>query len=414
MKIGILTFHKAYNYGAFLQCYSLQKQLAVDFPDLKVEVIDFASKNMVGSYHPSRMESIFGIQGAPNKPSIILIAKRITSEIVHWKNKRFIAAQNMKRRVNFRDIGNYLPLSTDSLVSDSPEEFKAFIEKQKYDCLIVGSDAIWNDNQTSWPNLYLLHDITCDNKLSYAASTYGMDYSGFDKNRFSYVREALADFKFIGVRDAVTEAYVKSCNGKVEDRVYHTCDPSIFLDLNDLPVDHKALKEKLIQKGIDFSRPIIGLMCDNWLAQKVRNELGEEYQYVSIYVYTETADVFLDELEPFEWAIVFSFFNATFTHYFHGTLFSIKNGTPTFAIEKRTKYNSRYKTKIQDVLTRLQLIETNYYKYESMRPSEWKQIANIIKNVDKAYIEDEYQRKLAQEIESYKAFKRKLGEILNE
>ena len=65
-------------------------------------------------------------------------------------------------------------------------------------------------------------------------------------------------------------------------------------------------------------------------------------------------------------------------------------------------------------MTRLQLIETNYYKYESMRPSEWKQIANIIKNVDKAYIEDEYQRKLAQEIESYKAFKRKLGEILNE
>lgn len=412
MKIGILTFHKAYNYGAFLQCYSLQKQLAVDFPDFNVEVIDFASKNMVGSYHLSRIEMIFGIKGAQNKPSIILIAKRIASEIVHWKNKQFIINQNIKRRANFQNISNYLPLSKGSLVSDSPEEFKSFIESQKYDCLIVGSDAIWNDNQTSWPNLYLLHDISCDNKLSYAASTYGMDYSGFDQNHSSYVRDALAGFKFIGVRDAVTETYVKSRNGEVKDRVYHTCDPSIFLDLNNLPVDHKALKAKLIQKGIDFSRPIIGLMCDNWLAQKVRNELGEDYQYVSIYVYTETADVFLDELEPFEWAIVFSFFNATFTHYFHGTLFSIKNGTPTFAIEKRTKYNSRYKTKIQDVLTRLQLIETNYYKYEDMRPFEWNQIVNMIKNADKDFIEYEYQRRLAQETESYQFFKTKLGEIL--
>ena len=412
MKIGVLTFHKAYNYGAFLQCYSLQKQLAVDFPDFNVEVIDFASKNMMNNYHLSKFESIFGIKGAPNKPSIILVAKRIASEIVYWKNKQFIINQNRKRRINFQNVSIYLPLSKDSLVSDSPEKFKYFIESQKYDCIIVGSDAIWNDNQTSWPNLYLLHDISCDNKLSYAASTYGMDYSGFNQNHSSYVRDALEDFEFIGVRDTVTEAYVKSCNGGVKDRVYHTCDPSIFLDLSSLPVDYKALKEKLIQKGVNFSKPIIGLMCDNWLAQKVRKELGEDYQYVSLYIYTDTADVFLDELEPFEWAIVFSLFNATFTHYFHGTLFSIKNGTLTFAIEKSNKYNSKYKTKIQDVLTRLQLIETNYYKYEDMGFSEWNQIANMIKNADKELIKYEYQKRLTQEAESYLVFKTKLGEIL--
>ena len=412
MKIGILTFHKAYNYGAFLQCYSLQKQLSIDFQNFNVEVIDFASKNMVDSYQLSKMESIFGIKGAPNKPSIILIAKRIVSEIVHWKNKQFIINQNNKRRINFQNIGNYLPLSKGSLVSDNPEEFKSFIENQKYDCLIVGSDAIWNDNQTSWPNLYLLHDISCDNKLSYAASTYGMDYSNFDQNRFSYVREALAGFKFIGVRDMVTETYVKSCNSKVRNRVYHTCDPSIFLDLNDIPVDYKILKSKLIQKGVDFSRPIIGLMCDNWLAQRVRKELGNGYQYVSIYVYTETADVFVDELEPFEWAIVFSFFNATFTHYFHGTLFSIKNGTQTFAIEKSNKYNTKYKTKIQDILIRLQLIKTNYYKYEDMGHFEWEKIKNMIKNSDKDVIKYEYQRRLSEEAESYQVFKMKLGELL--
>ena len=412
MKIGILTFHKAYNYGAFLQCFSLQKKISADFPDSEVEVVDFTSKNMMKSYNLTLIESIFGIKGAPNKPSIKLIAKRIASEIVARKHKKSINNQNRKRSDNFQNVVNYLPLSKDSLVSDNPEEFKAFIESQKYDCLIVGSDAIWNDNQTSWPNLYLLHDISCDNKFSYAASTYGMDYSGFDLNHFTYVREALADFKFIGVRDVATDVFVNKFNCEVKDRVYHTCDPSIFLDLSNLPVNHMALKEKLIQNGIDFNKPIIGLMCDNWLAQKVRAELGEKYQYVSVYVFAAAADVFLDELNPFEWAVVFSYFNATFTHYFHGTLFSIKNGTLTFAIEKHTKYNSMYKTKIQDVLTRLQLIETNYYMFEEMVPSDWKYIANKISKIDKDYIGVEYKRALAQESKSYQVFKIKLCEIL--
>lgn len=63
-------------------------------------------------------------------------------------------------------------------------------------------------------------------------------------------------------------------------------------------------------------------------------------------------------------------------------------------------------------MTRLQLIETNYYKYEDMGFSEWNQIANMIKNADKELIKYEYQKRLTQEAESYLVFKTKLGEIL--
>ena len=44
MKLGILTFHKSINYGAFMQCYALSQRLQRDFPQIEVEVID---------YHPS-------------------------------------------------------------------------------------------------------------------------------------------------------------------------------------------------------------------------------------------------------------------------------------------------------------------------------------------------------------------------
>ena len=39
MKVGILTFHRAHNFGAMLQCYALQEYLTKK--GLNVEVIDY-------------------------------------------------------------------------------------------------------------------------------------------------------------------------------------------------------------------------------------------------------------------------------------------------------------------------------------------------------------------------------------
>lgn len=37
MKIGILTFHKAYNYGACLQAYALQKAVEAYGCDVEID-----------------------------------------------------------------------------------------------------------------------------------------------------------------------------------------------------------------------------------------------------------------------------------------------------------------------------------------------------------------------------------------
>ena len=41
MRIGILTFHKPVNYGAFLQAFSLSERLKKEFPEAQVEVVDY-------------------------------------------------------------------------------------------------------------------------------------------------------------------------------------------------------------------------------------------------------------------------------------------------------------------------------------------------------------------------------------
>ena len=410
MKIGIITFHRAYNYGAFMQCYSLADKLARTIPEAKVEVIDYASKNMLHSYHLTGREKIFGIEGSPNPPSCALIIKRIVRYVLEAGKRAKNEKQNEQRQINFDSSVSSFPLSQNALVSDSPKKFEQLISNQ-YDILVVGSDAIWNDTQTSIPNLYYLHDIRNCRKYSYAASTYGMDYANKTQEELLYIKEALRDFEYIGVRDSASEAYVNFvCQQPA--MVHHTCDPSVFLDLESLPIDMYKLKEKLIRHGVRFDKPIIGMMCGEWLAKYVRKYFGKQFQLVSVYTYTESADVFLDDLTPFEWARVFAFFDATVTHYFHGTLFSIKNGTLTYPVERASLYSAKYETKIQDVMKRLHLYEEFYHIKSHMTDIIWKDMAEFALNHDHQEIRTRLADAITQESKSactfFEALKKEL------
>lgn len=413
MKIGILTFHKARNYGAFMQCYSLSKTLMEVFPEHEIEVIDYASCNLIHDYEKNIWERIFGSKMDASKPSCMLVIKRIGKTLLNIKGLKEEANIRKQKKQNFDDVQKYLPLTNESLITDNKENFKAFVEKLKYDVVVVGSDAIWNDNQTTWPNLYLLHDIKGVIKMSYAASTYGMDFSQMSEKHKDYVKEALEDFRFVGVRDNVSSEYVDICTNHKTNAI-HTCDPSVFLDLNNLPVNLEQVKTKLANRGIDFNKPIIGLMCEEWLAKKVRKNIGEDYQYISVYYKTGYEDVFLDDLNPFEWALVFALFEATFTHFFHGTMFSIKNGTLTFAIERGSAYKRKYETKIKDVLTRLNLIDECYYEDDLMKVEHWNNIRKRLFTNDKDHTKSKYLSQLKLESKSKDIFIQELEGIINE
>ena len=49
-KIGIITYHRATNYGAVLQAYSLVNRLKKDFPNDTIEIIDYSTSNRSKSH----------------------------------------------------------------------------------------------------------------------------------------------------------------------------------------------------------------------------------------------------------------------------------------------------------------------------------------------------------------------------
>lgn len=394
MKIGILTFHRSYNYGAFMQCYSLLNRLKRDFPQVELEVADYTSQRVLDYYAKNNGQLGNGLK--------TLIVQR---------DNAFGACQQQ------------LPLSSPKLVSDDINAASEYLN-ERYDAVIVGSDAVWNWNTRGFPNVYFLKDYHGE-KFSYAASAHGLSFQDATPEQRDYLEESFSDFRYIGVRDCTTEQMVHSV--LPDAAVYHNCDPTVLLDMDSVPCDMEQLRQKLTRQGVDFSKPLIGLMAGESIGAAVKRHYGNSVQLIALYAPNRYADVFLNDLTPFEWARVFSFFRLTLTHFFHGTLLSLKNGTPVIPIETVNSFSARNVTKIQDLMTRLDLLQWREVIDHRNRGLLWRAANRLLSCSDSALWKRVIQRadelmqsdmrqmlagKLQTEAEAYRSFAAALSDNL--
>lgn len=121
MKIGILTFHRAHNYGAVLQCYALQETLKR--MGHEVQVIDYLQPWIEDFYN------IFGWNMIRrNSQSVSSLFKYLKGALKKW----ILAPGKARDFRNFRD--RFLDLSLPC----------AGMMPQDYDCYIIGSDQLWS------------------------------------------------------------------------------------------------------------------------------------------------------------------------------------------------------------------------------------------------------------------------------
>lgn len=363
MRIGILTFHQSVNNGAVMQAYSLSRKIKELYPSCEVEIVDYRMKKVQEGYSYT-LRSYLGQAS---------LSKQIRKCLYLVRHPLFLR-RNQWRTAVFRGCMAKLPLSPRCIQSDTPDEVFAYVN-ERYDILIVGSDAIWNYLSRGYGNAYLPdRSVTCL-KMSYAASCYGMDFLKRPDHEREGIRNALDDFAFVGVRDDATEELVRWSGSHAVP--VHTCDPTAFLDVNDLPIDEAVLRKKLEKRGFDFSKPTIGMMGSSRMLKMIRRMYGRQYQIAALYEYTKGADVNLYDLEPYEWAYVFRYFKVTFTTYFHGTLLSLRNGTPVICVALATEFAKVHTPKTLDVLTRLGFADW-YFKtdYQSQNIHEMKRKAD--------------------------------------
>jgi hypothetical protein len=329
-KIGILTFHRSINYGAFMQSYSLAQQLIKRYGN-NVEIIDFEKASKHNAYHA--------------KQNILQI-------LVYGSGSK-------KMRSRFQDDLKILPLSDKSLITDNYDEVFKFIEG-RYDVVIVGSDAVWAFNKgLGLKNPYWLfgNKLQCE-KFSYAASAYSLDQSSLTEEDKSYIGNCLKSFTYIGVRDQETENLVKMCYPDAE--LYRNCDPTVLLPVPDA-VQADEIKKRL---GLDPRKRLITIMMARYepIIYDIIRRLGRKnYQFVYFYLrmktwerFTPYSPRFLYNLSPFEWYTLYRGAFMNLTTFFHGTLVALRSNVPTITFDT-TSLGVGYITKIQQIMDDLSL-----------------------------------------------------------
>lgn len=397
MKIGILTFHRSINDGAVMQCYSLCQRLMHDFPDAKIEVVDYHMPKVQAHYDISVKKYLLsgGFTCLFKNAALLLLQPSLIR-------------QKRSRNNAFEHCVSNLPLSREKIINNETEKLFTYIN-ENYDIIIAGSDAIWNYNMRGFPNPYFLSDSIQIPKLSYAASCYGMMYEKISNERKKKIAKILDSYSFLGVRDEESAKFVKTMGCSA--RTVHTCDPTVFLNINEIPVNMEALKEKMKRRGFNFSKPAIGVMSGNKMCRMVRRMYGKKYQIVALQTPSIYADVNLHDLTPYEWSRVFTFFKLTITTFFHGTLVSLRNGVPAIAIALETEYSKEHVTKVQDFLRRINMEDCYFHTdFKKNGVQEIRKKADLLlnTNMEKAIIE-----RMDKEARSAEAFIQQIERLKN-
>lgn len=344
MKIGILTYHRSVNYGAYLQAMALCSRLNME-DDIEAEIIDFRMKCDDHHYKYN-----FGTRN-PNK-------------ILH----RLILNHTFTKSVKL------LPRSEKYILSDDYNKLSDIYYK-KYDMIIAGSDEIWRtDTFRGFPNPYWLPgDLGCK-KVTYATSAAKCSFVDLPAEKQEVLRSLLADFDYIGVRDAKTYSELKKLH-YVDDKLYMCCDPSFVYDFKASP---EKGKEILVKKcGINAKWKTVLFMGHNEkLVQKLKEKYDGKINIVSLYVYNKGITN-TPWLSPLEWVDVISAADFMVTEFFHGACFSIINSTPFFAVE--TRISSNEMSKLYNLLEPFNMLERYTLQYSEDT------LDQILQSIDKAF-----------------------------
>lgn len=291
-KIGILTYHACFNYGACLQAYALQTVVKKIYTDCKIidyQTQDFININSPFSRHPKHIKELI---------------KNVT---------RFpYYAQLEKRKDFFNDfIQNTLPVTDRCSTDDDVKKIS-----EQFDCIICGSDQTWNlDPSIRYETpLYYLNFPKKQRRITYATS-FGSWVNQF-YTRKDELLPWIKEFDSLSMREESGVKLLREMGLTCE----WVLDPTLLLSANDYDV---IAREKLIED------PYVLLF--SWDGAKEAVELAKivakKMNYKVYYIVPPPRAMFSGikrklDVGPREFLSLVKYASFIVTNSFHGTVFS--------------------------------------------------------------------------------------------
>lgn len=311
MKVGLITYHSAYNFGSVLQAYATQEYLKNKMGNC--EIINYRTKEQ------RRVYSIFvwnhGIVGWLKS-----LVKNIL-KIPYYKKKK-VRQENYERLIE-----EWFNLSEACV---EPEDVYAMWDK--YDIIVSGSDQIWNKmsnelSNVSWDYMmpYLLHGYK-GKKVSYASSIGNMS----DEDLLKIVPE-VEQFSFVSMREKETaEKMKKLCKVNIQSVV----DPTFLLTKEEW-IKRFGLR-KTDEKYILYYA--LNGMKDIKKARKTIEEYARRHNYkvkmIAPLAYAKSNEIIegLEETDPVSFLQLIYNSDSVITDSYHGTILSINLGKDIYSI----------------------------------------------------------------------------------
>lgn len=202
MKIGILTFHCAHNYGAVLQAYALQTYLQSIGHDACI--IDYRPRYLTKPY------DIFDYHR---------FLSRNPAKCVYYTLREIkLISSRFKRHAAFE---HFINTRLHLYPYRQPDDLKSF------DLILLGSDQIWTKSITGnrYDNLYWGLDVPVP-VATYAASARNLGQTAEDKQ---YISRALAHLTAISLRE---DTLIPLLAPLTQAPLWHVLDPTLLIDSN--------------------------------------------------------------------------------------------------------------------------------------------------------------------------------------
>ncbi|MDD4369865.1 MAG: polysaccharide pyruvyl transferase family protein [Anaerostipes sp.] len=320
MKIGILTFHNAHNYGAVLQCWSLQTYLEKEGHE--VVIINYRQPSIDASYALSKykIKKKFGsykldkIYNAFSKKYQMYCARKEEPE-------------KAKQHDKFEDFINH-KLHVTNVYYDY-EELK--LNPPKCDAYIAGSDQIWNPDLTGDLNeTYLLQFGKKETlRISYAASLGKTEI--IDSHQM-YFAGALRNFDAVSVREKAAKTILQDLTAR---EIVEVADPTFLLEKKDfeslmIPAKEKSkyiyvhnvhisiIDERLNAIAEELSRRLDIPVIHNKAHYEIENQKG---------VFQGGVEEYLGMIHNAEYVVTNSFHTTVFSLIFHKEFITVPHRT---------------------------------------------------------------------------------------
>lgn len=308
-RIGLITYHAAYNFGSVLQAYATK--IAIEKLGHTVDIIDYRTPSQTYWYTTEASRKLYG-------------RRRWLWDMQFYLKRK----SRLRRRKKFEDFISELLNPTRPLLRCYQEVKDAGFE---YDILVCGSDQIWNSWCTEFS--FEKEDAILPYFLKFGKAKRRVAFSssfGTGNEVIDHGWVNLSGIDRLSVREETTAKRLEKLTGR---QITHVCDPTLLLKADDWLIE--GTYKPTIGEGTGY----LFIYNLGWSPEKLRQWLpyikkfAKKHDWPIVLVsplhYSSDKEVkVLHDAGPLDFLSYMRYASFVITTTFHGTMFSLNFERP--------------------------------------------------------------------------------------